>query len=77
MAAVALAGGATAAEGTEDVGVLDLVPVVRGAWPLLRTGPDSDISSCGTLGPNTDRGRLEARVSPPREAADRSGWVGR
>lgn len=38
--------GVTAAEGTEDVGVLDLVPVVLGV-AAAEDWPDSDISSWG------------------------------
>jgi hypothetical protein len=38
--------GVTAAEGTEDVGVLDLVPVVLGV-AAAEDWPDSDISSLG------------------------------
>lgn len=38
--------GVTAAEGTDDVGVLDLVPVVLGV-AAAEDCPDSDISSWG------------------------------
>lgn len=38
--------GVAAAEGTEEVGVLDLVPVVLGV-AAAEDWPDSDISSCG------------------------------
>ena len=41
--------GVTAAEGTDDVGVLDLVPVVLGV-AAAEDCPDSDISSWGHYG---------------------------
>lgn len=41
--------GVTAAEGTDDVGVLDLVPVVLGV-AAAEDCPDSDISSWGHCG---------------------------
>lgn len=47
--------GVTAAEGTEDVGVLDLVPVVLGV-AAAEDWPDSDISSCGHWGQTQGEG---------------------
>lgn len=65
----------TAAEGTEDVGVLDLVPVVLGV-AAAEDWPDSDISSCGHWGQTQGEGGSRCG-SRPWEASwtAQGGWV--
>lgn len=58
--------GVTAAEGTDEVGVLDFVPVVLGV-AAAEDCPDSDISSCGhcdnTDGEEHRKGKAQLCVS--------------